>query len=51
METKYDAKKGGWVIVYTPNQWIKKDLWGKPVNDKVYESWDEAMHVMDKWAS
>ena len=51
MEPKYDAKKGGWVIVYLPNQWINIKLWGKPVNNQVYESWDEAMHVMDKWAS
>ncbi len=51
MEPKYDKLLGGWVIVYTPNQWIKKEKWGKPVNNTVYASWDEAMHVMDKWAS
>jgi hypothetical protein len=51
MNPVYNAKLGGWQIVYTPNIFIKREMWGKPVNKKVYESWDSAMHDLDKWAS
>lgn len=51
MHIIYNAKLRGWQIVYTPNNFTNPDLWGKPVNDKIYESWDEAAHMLDKWAS
>lgn len=46
----YDSKLGGWQIVYLPNQFIRREKWGQPVNNKVYESWESAMHDLDKWA-
>lgn len=51
MEIIYDKELGGWRIIYTPNEFLKKEMWGKPVNNKVYESWLDAMHDLDKWAS
>jgi hypothetical protein len=50
MTPVYDPKAKGWRIVYTPNQFIKREMWGKPVNNKIYESWDSACHDLDKWA-
>jgi hypothetical protein len=50
MTPVYDPKVKGWRIVYTPNQFINRELWGKPVNNKIYESWDSACHDLDKWA-
>lgn len=51
MKPIYNAALGGWQIVYTPNQHIRRELWDKPVNDKIYESWDSACYDLDKWAS
>ena len=51
MKPIYSAKLGGWQIVHLPNQFINRELWGKPVNNKVYESWDSECHDLDKWAS
>lgn len=51
MHIIYNAKLRGWQIVYTPNKFTNPDLWNKPVNNKVYKSWDEAAHMLDKWAS
>lgn len=42
--------KLGWQIIYTPNQYINPEMWGKSVNDKVYKSWNAANHDLDKWA-
>ena len=50
MTPVYDPKVKGWRIVYTPNQFINRELWGKPVNNKIYESWDSACYDLDKWA-
>lgn len=50
MEIKYNAQLNGWQIVYTPNQFIKKEMWHKPVNNKIYDTWGSAMHDLDKWA-
>ena len=47
----YNPKIKGWQIVWVPNVHIKRELWHKPVNNKIYESWDDALHDMDKWAS
>jgi len=46
----YDPKAKGWRIVYTPNQFINRELWGEPVNNKIYKSWDSACHDLDRWA-
>lgn len=50
MEIIYNAQLKGWQIIHIPNQFIKKEVWHKPVNNKVYESWGSAMHDLDKWA-
>ena len=50
MEIKYNAQLNGWQIVYAPNQFIKKEMWHKPVNSKIYDTWGSAMHDLDKWA-
>lgn len=50
MEIVYNKELNGWQIVYTTNHFIKKEIWHKPVNNKIYESWDSAMHDLDKWA-
>ena len=48
MEVK--LTKLGWQIVYAENQFINKNMWGKTVNNKIYNSWDEAWHYLDKCA-
>lgn len=48
MEVK--LTKLGWQIVYTENKFINKNMWGKTVNNKVYSSWNEAWHYLDKCA-
>lgn len=50
MKPQYNKELRGWQIVYTPNNFINPALWNKPVNNKVYDSWDSAMHDLDKWA-
>lgn len=40
----------GWQIIYTPNLFINPEMWGKSINDKVYNSWDEAWNYLDKCA-
>lgn len=50
MKIVYNAELGGWQIIYLPNQYINPKLWNKPVNNKIYESWDSAAHDLDKWA-
>jgi len=42
--------KLGWQIVYTENQFINKEMWEKPVNNKIYNSWNDANHDLEKWA-
>lgn len=51
MEIKYNPQLKGWQIIYLKNDWRNPKLWGKPVNDKVYESWHSAAHDLDKWES
>ena len=48
MEIVYNPELKGWQIVYTPNIFINKEMWNKPINNKVYESWLEASHYIDK---
>lgn len=50
MNIIYNPELKGWQIVYLPNKFTNRKLWGKPVNNKVYESWDSACHDLDKWA-
>ena len=50
MEIRYNPEKKGWEIVYTRNNFINPKMWGKSVNNKIYESWDSAAHDLDKWA-
>jgi hypothetical protein len=50
MNIIYNPELRGYQIVHTPNMFIKRDVWNKPVNDKIYESWDSASHDLDKWA-
>ena len=50
MEIRYNHEKKGWEIVYTRNNFINPKMWGKSVNNKIYESWDSAAHDLDKWA-
>lgn len=50
MEIRYNPERKGWEIVYTPNNFINHKMWGKSVNNKIYESWDSAAHDLDKWA-
>lgn len=47
---KVELTSLGWQIIYTPNQFINPEMWGKSVNGKVYKSYDDAMHDLDKWA-
>lgn len=46
MEIKYTDL--GWQIVYTPNQFINRSIWGKPATNRVFESWDDAASYIDK---
>lgn len=48
MEIVYNPELKGWQIVYTPNQFINKEMWNKPANDKVFKTWYEASHYLDK---
>lgn len=45
MQIKYTNL--GWQIVYTPNQFINKAMWGKPVTNRVFESWADASAYID----
>lgn len=50
MEIIYNPKLKGWQIVYLATAWRHRALWHKPVNSKVYDSWESASHDLDKWA-
>lgn len=50
MEIIFNKELNGWQIVYLKTAWRNPILWGKPVNDKIYDSWDSASHDLDKWA-
>lgn len=50
MEIIYNPQLKGWQIVYMKTAWRNPILWGKSVNDKVYDSWESACHDLDKWA-
>lgn len=50
MEIKYNKQLGGYQILYLPHIFLNVEKWHTPVNNKVYESWDSAMHDLDKWA-
>lgn len=50
MEIKYNSELKGWQIVYLRTAWRHAALCGKPVNNKVYDSWESASHDLDKWA-
>lgn len=51
MQPQYDKDAKAWRIVYTPNEHTKRELWGQPVNSRLYESWDDAMNDLAKWES
>lgn len=46
----YNKELDGFQIVFTPNDWINKDLWNTSYDGKVYQTWDAAMHILDKMA-
>lgn len=48
MEIGYNAKLNRWQIVYSQNDFIKKDMWHQPVNSMVFDTWDDAAHYLDK---
>lgn len=50
MRIIYNKELNGWQIVYNERNCIARNLWNKPVNNKIYESWDDAQHDLDKWA-
>lgn len=51
MEIVYKKELKGWQIVWLKMAWLNPVLWGKPVNNKIYDSWDAASDDLDKWAS
>jgi hypothetical protein len=51
MEAQYNELRHGWQIVYAKRYWAPREIWGKPVNNRVYESQAEAWSVLDKWMS
>lgn len=50
MHIIYNVELQGFQIVYTPNNFIKKEIWNKPVNNRIYDSWGSACHDLDRWA-
>ena len=50
MEIVFNKALNGYQIVYLKTAWRNPILWGKPVNDKIYDSWESACHDLDKWA-
>ena len=50
MKIIFNKELNGYQIVYLRCAWRNPILWGKPVNDKIYDSWDSASHDLDKWA-
>lgn len=50
MNIVYNSKIKKWQIVYNENHFINPKLWGKPVNNKSFDSYDEAMSYLDKCA-
>ena len=48
MDIIYNKDKNGWQIVHLPNEFIKASAWNQPINDKVFASYDEAVHYLDK---
>lgn len=49
MEIVFNSVLNGWQIVYMKTAWRNPILWGKPVNDKIYDSWESASSDLDKW--
>lgn len=50
MDIIYNKELNGFQIILLPNRLWKKEAWNKPINNKIYESWDDAMHYIDKCA-
>ena len=50
MEIVYNPEIQGFQILFTKRNGINPDLWHKPVNERVYQTWGDAMHDLDKWA-
>lgn len=50
MHIVYNSELKAFQIVHTPNIFINRKAWNQPVNDRLYETWDEASHDIDKWA-
>lgn len=50
MKIIFNAELNGFQIVHLKNQFTKPEIWNKPVNNKVYGSWDNASADLDKWS-
>lgn len=50
MEIVFNEELKGFQIVYLKNQFVNPEMWNKPVNNKVYDSWDAASADLDKWS-
>lgn len=48
MDIIYNKDKNGWQIVFLPNEFIKDSAWYQPVNNKIFASYDEAVHYLDR---
>lgn len=50
MEIIYNKELKGWQIIHLPNQFIRKEIWNKPINDMIFDSWEDASSYLDKIA-
>lgn len=50
MHIIYNEELHGFQIVHTPNIFLRREIWNKPVNNKIYESSASASHDLDRWA-
>lgn len=50
MQIVFNSELNKFQIIHLKNIFTKPECWNKPVNNKVYDSWDSAMHDLDKWA-
>ena len=50
MKVVYNKHLGGWQIIHLACWWKRPSCHGRPVNDKVYPTEDDAWIDIDRWA-
>lgn len=48
MKVVYDSKLNKFLVVWTPNININREKWNKPVNNSMYDTWEDANNYIDR---